>query len=142
MVDADVYEWAAQHRWYRKPDGYVVRNIPKEGGGQQTLSLHRAVMGLKPGDSQHVDHISHDLLDNCRTNLRLCSHAENHQNRRADRGASSRYRGVSWNREKQKWHAYGALDGHLHHLGFYTDEQEAADAAAAWRELHLPFTTN
>ena len=143
VVDAEDYAEVSRHRWYLKGE-YVSRNIPKEGGGQQGLPLHRFLLGLEPGDPRKVDHINHDPLDNRRCNIRICTHQQNHQNRRrtGDRDTSSRYRGVSYNRQKQRWHAYGCLGGQIHHLGFFTDEQEAADAAAAWRELHMPFTTN
>lgn len=141
VVDAEDYERVSAHRWYRKPDGYVVRNVAKEDGGQQTLSLHRFVLGLGPGDPEHVDHCNHDLLDNRRENLRRCTHQQNHENRRPNRGSTSRFRGVSWAKDRGKWKAYAKRDGIVHNLGYFDVEQEAADAAAAFRRQRMPFAT-
>ena len=43
--------------------------------------------------------------------------------------ASSRFWGVTWNREKKKWKAYyQAADGTTRHIGSFDDEEEAARA--------------
>jgi len=43
--------------------------------------MHRFIIGVE--DSKvHVDHINHDTLDNRKSNLRLCTHAENGRNRK------------------------------------------------------------
>ena len=46
---------------------------------------------------------------------------------------SSRFMGVSWNKDIRKWQAYIQVDGVQHHLGLFENEEEAArarDAAA------------
>lgn len=148
MVDAEDWPWLSHFKWYLKTDGYAIRNIrhPLRPGKQAEQQMARLIMGLGFGSPYKVDHIDHDTLNNCRSNLRVVTHAQNHQNRRAegDRGTSSRFRGVSFRKDKKKrpWHAYGCIDGKLKHLGFFEDEQEAADAAAAWRREHMPFSNN
>ena len=48
---------------------------------------------------------------------------------RAARPASSRFWGVSWNRQDQKWMAYYRdADGKQRNIGYYYDEEEAARA--------------
>lgn len=141
MVDAEDYYEISQHRWFKQPSGYVVRNIPHPDPDkkQTVMSLHRAVMGLKYGDSQKVDHIDHDLLNNRKANLRLCTHALNHQNRKSHKGSSSQYRGVGWRKDRGDWAAYGVLDGKQKHIGFFDDEDAAGLAAKQWRAEHMPF---
>ena len=38
----------------------------------------------------------------------------------------SKFRGVTWERSKQKWQARCCVNGHRHHLGFFTDDVLAA----------------
>jgi hypothetical protein len=151
VIDVEDYERLVAFDWHLKGNGYVVRNVPHPAGGrnrhgrirQTQLSLHRAVMGLRFGDPPKVDHRDHDPLNNRKSNLRIGTHAENLQNRRgANRGSSSKYRGVSWDREKRKWIAYGTLDGKFNYLGQYDEEEEAGKVAADWRREHMPFTND
>lgn len=53
---------------------------------------------------------------------------------------TSPHRGVSWDRRRRKWSAQAHLVGRKYHLGFFTVEQDAADAAAAFRAEHMPYS--
>lgn len=61
-------------------------------------------MGLPvSSDGREVDHPNHNGLDNRRCNLRVVTHAQNMQNRRANARFSSKYRGVFWHNFRQRW---------------------------------------
>jgi len=47
---------------------------------------------------------------------------------RLSRQSSSRYRGVGWNRQKQRWNARLWVEGGPKHLGFFAVEEDAARA--------------
>lgn len=132
LVDADMLSILAYRRkWYLHPGGYAISSAGGPG------LMHRFVLGVGKGDTDVVDHINGNRLDNRRRNLRaLASASENHQNRRALRG----YRGVSLDRGTGKWVAKASKDGERHYLGLYDDEVSAAQAVARWRQEHLPFT--
>lgn len=124
-----------QHKWFFDRDGYVRRSW-KEGGRVRNGFLHRIVLGLAPGDGR-VDHKSGDKLDCRRENLRVVTHQANMHNRGPLTGwGSSRHRGVT--RRKNGWEAAGRLNNRFHYIGLFPTEQEAADAAAAWRRAHMP----
>lgn len=97
-------------------------------------AMHRYLLGLSPGDAGCVDHIDGNGLNNQRANLRIATHAQNMQNQQS-RGGASQFRGVSWSTAKQCWAAKGC--GEL--VGWFDDELEAAIAAQAWRDEHMPF---
>lgn len=141
MVDAEDFERVAAHRWYMNSGGYVVRQVTVGRKKQRTLGLHRFIMGLEYGDPREVDHRDGNPLDNRRSNLRVCTHALNGENKRPACGRSA-YRGVSWSEERQRWVANGCLNYRQVYIGAFDTEQEAADAAAAWRKQHMPFSTN
>ena len=124
-----------EHRWYTQKDTrtyYVVRSVAKPGGGRTTQRLHRVILSRMLGREllrhEKVDHIDGNGLDNRRSNLRPATKAQNAQNKRPQVGCTSRYKGVSWHKQRQKWCARIGLNGKLKHLGLFKCELEAARA--------------
>lgn len=132
----DVDAHLAEHRWHLG-ERYVERSPPRPRTTTAKIRLHREVLGLKPGDAREGDHISGDRLDNRRSNLRITTHAENGQNVAKQPGRSSRYRGVAWHKKSGRWQARGRRDGRPVHIALFDDEEEAADAARAFRAQHM-----
>lgn len=135
LVDDEDFEWLNQWRWALTGDGcYVSRKYrvgPRSGNRTKTIRMHRAILGLDEGHPFHVDHLNHDGLDNRRGNLRVVTRFENMQNRLPQRGSSSRFRGVSWDRRRQRWAAETKLYGRRFWLGYFEDEAEAGRAVEA-----------
>jgi hypothetical protein len=127
----------AAYRWCLMPLGYVVRNLPRPAEG--CIYLHRAVLGLEPGDGLQADHITGDRLDNRRSNLRIVTNAQNSQNL-SSKGGTSRYRGVYWFADRGKWVAAVTLNGRRKTVGYFDSEDDAAHAASEYRRLHMPFS--
>lgn len=120
--------------WNLGTDGYA---YGREGGRQ--TAMHRLILGLRPGDGQDADHINGDRLDNRQSNLRVVTRAENLQNRTVPATGRSRFRGVGWSRHHGRWLAAASVKNQRVHIGLFDDELEAARAAQAWRDEHMPF---
>jgi hypothetical protein len=78
-----------------------------------------------------VDHINGDPLDNRKSNLRVCTQAENLRNRRKRaKPTSSKFKGVSRHTiSRQKpWLAKIKSDGKTIYLGTFETEEQAAEA--------------
>jgi hypothetical protein len=93
------------------------------------FTVHRIIYylhyGVWPGDF-HIDHIDGDRLNNRPENLRLVTHKQNLRSyRKTRKGASSKYRGVSWNTRANKYVAHIFHNKHIY-LGRFTCEKEAA----------------
>jgi len=127
--------------WSLDSHGYAGRSVHwRDASGKRhsrRVGMHRAILGLRPGDGKTVDHINHDKLDNRRSNLRVLSHADNNQNRKSGRGRS-RFRGVAWNARTQSWRAQAVVRGRCHYLGLFESELDAARAAEDFRKNHMP----
>jgi hypothetical protein len=71
-----------------------------------------------------VDHIDNNPSNNNLDNLQITTHR---QNISKDRKGSSKYTGVCWSKTSKKWKAGIKLNGEYKHLGYYTNEKQAAD---------------
>lgn len=121
IVDDCDFEWLNQYRWHLNK-GYVARTGPKK----RTIRMHREVMQTPVG--LLTDHINGNLLDNRRTNLRVCSPADNQHNSRKPRSNTSGFKGVYRGRNGNRWHARIGVNGETIHIGTF-DSPEAAHAA-------------
>jgi hypothetical protein len=118
------YTWRA---WMKRlPSGKIVgpyarRTVYMKEGRRGAQLMHTAITGWPM-----VDHINHDGIDNRRENLRPATIAQNNHNQRPRMGHSSRYKGVTWNRQRSKWQAAIKVKGENRYLGMYISEEEAA----------------
>jgi hypothetical protein len=137
IVDADDFDRVSQFKWcYNKNGkypGYAERkqHIGMKDGKQiqKRISMHRFIMGVE--DSKvHVDHMNHDTLDNRKSNLRLCTNAENGRNRKIQKGGSSKYKGVCKRRNNRvkAFEASIKFNKKTINLGMFATELEAAIA--------------
>jgi len=62
------------------------------------------------------------------SNVRWVTHQQNGMNRRGAQNGTSGYKGVSWKGEKGKWVAQIQVNGKKQHIGYFLDEQAAAQA--------------
>ncbi len=124
LVDAEDYYRLSQFQWFININSNTIYAVRKVRG--ISLMMHRDIMAAP--DHLFVDHIDHNGLNNIRSNLRLCSQAQNNCNKISTKGATSKYKGVSWNTAKKKWFAAIQHNGKKYRLGFFTDEIAAAIA--------------
>ena len=125
-IDGTDYELFCSHNWYlfkgRNTD-YLCTNI-RVDGKRRTAYLHRILLGCAKGEC--IDHIDGNGLNNQRDNLRACSRSENQCNQIKNKNTSSIYKGVSWNRNKQRWECYINKNHKRVHIGKFKSEIEAA----------------
>jgi hypothetical protein len=112
---------------------YAQRRVRKPDGRRTFQYLHRFILGLTD-PKVLVDHRNRYGLDNQRGNLRIASRSQNagNGNKRKD-GITSRFRGVFWRESHKMWCAQIQINHKRLHLGYFTDELNAArayDAAA------------
>ena len=121
LVDDCDFERLNQYRWHLNK-GYVATTGPKK----RTIRMHREVMQTPAG--MLTDHINGDLLDNRRTNLRVCNDVENQHNLRKARNNTSGFKGVCWSKNGKCWNARIGFKGKKIHIGSFRTPQEGAHA--------------
>ncbi len=130
LVDDADFESLSKFKWLAKKcrhkigiNFYAIRWIYCDGK-RLTVWMHRQIIGVE--EKFRTDHINGDGLDNQRSNLRPATATENSRNQRKRVGTSSRYKGVSWNREKRKWHCRIGVTKQIVQLGYFEKEEAAA----------------
>ncbi len=141
--DADLvrFKWRAQKSLYGY---YAARWNKKEDGTREYIYLHRVILSriLNRSINNHeqADHENNNKLDNRRSNIRLASVAENNRNIGISKNNTSGYKGVSWNKQHQRYEAYIWFNRKKRRLGLFDDPKEAHKAYCnAAKELHGEF---
>lgn len=141
LVDDADHDDLSKYRWSLTDRGYAVRGI-KTKNGTEKVYMHRYLLGLERGDGLQADHINGHKLDNRRENLRVADQFTQATNKPANKGSASKFRGVTFTRNRDgsvaKWRARHRIDNRSIDLGSFATEIEAAQAAAAWRAIHMP----
>ena len=115
---------------------YTKYNNGSDPSGKETIRLHDIILAGHP----MVDHENGDRLDNRKRNLRPCTSSQNNANRPSLAGSSSRFKGVTWDKSREKWMSAIMYGGKSKTLGRFDSEEAAArvyDANA--REIHGEF---
>lgn len=109
-------------------------------GKYRTYRLHRTILKQPRGNCLVVDHIDGDPANNCRSNLRVCTHGENARNQSRSMDNTSGFKGVSWHKQSKKWRAYITVNYKRIHLGLFDTPEAAHEAyARAAEQYHGEF---
>jgi len=122
IVDDEDFEWLSQYKWYALRTSRTVYATAKIN--RKTVLMHRAILNAGPGEES--DHADGDGLSNRRVNLRLCTRSQNQHNQRIHKDNTSGFKGVSWHKQKCKWHVQIQNNNKRIHLGYFTDPAQAA----------------
>lgn len=126
IVDDEDFEYLNQWKWYaNKMSGkyYAARNE-----NRKTVLMHRFLLS-EDALNKKIDHRDGDTLNNCRGNLRICSHSENMRNRISiSKNNTSGFKGVCWNKKSSKWHAQIRFETKKINIGFFDCKIQAAKA--------------
>lgn len=120
IIDDEDYDLIKDCKWQCRYDGYAVASKGRR--------MHRIIMGLSKRDKVWVDHINGDGLDNRKINLRVCNSTQNIANSKMRINNKSGFKGVYWNKERQKWSAQIKFHRKSTYIGHFNNIEEAAHA--------------
>jgi len=144
-VDDEDYEYLSRLKWTSSHKGrnfYAIRrqyiDERKENGLKKAtkISMHRVVMKVSDKNIL-IDHIDGDGLNNQKSNLRIVDYKENRRNSKKAENASSKYKGVSWLKCRNRWKATIYINGKNKQIGLYKDEIKAAMAYDEFAKTHF-----
>jgi hypothetical protein len=120
LLDDDIAEFLEAH-------GFAISVNRRNGQIEQTMAIIKlGRLICKPPKEKVVDHVNGNPLDNRRRNLRVCTQQQNRMNSRPQRNTSSKYKGVSRERDRNCWKAQIKVGKTNRQLGRFKDEKRAA----------------
>ena len=123
FIDLADYPLVSKYTWGISSNGYVISYSLRRKTGK-LIHLHRLLTDCPP--NMKVDHINHNRLDNRRENLRVCTSQQNNLNVRKYAKSTSKYKGVTYCKQLNKWRAKTKHLGKTISLGYYDTEEEGA----------------
>ena len=142
IIDEADWPLVSGFGWYAVKDRniwYAQANTSRKEGPRRTVRMHRLLLGLTDQKIK-IDHRDGNGLNNRRTNLRACTHAQNLWNTVAHANNTSGFKGVSWDKQSGRWKAQIRGDLKKKHIGYFSTPEEAYAAyCAAALELHGEF---
>lgn len=115
---------------YTDIHGYYYTMLYKNRKGK-TFRIHRLLAKYFLPDFQEelqVDHKDRDKTNNNLNNLRIVTHRENLCNQAKHKKCSSKYKGVTFDKNRNKFQASITINYKAIFLGRYKTEEEAAEA--------------
>jgi hypothetical protein len=119
LVDDEDYDYLNQWKWHTvfKSNN---RMYAAHKSGIHSTFMHRVIMNTP--SNKITDHIDHNGLNNQRSNLRVCTVAQNQMNKKPY--GVSKYLGVAFVKGKFRSQIRGG--GKYRYLGVFNDEKQAA----------------
>jgi len=116
IIDIEDKALILGHKWHLTNDNYVANS--------KFEYLHRVIMN--PELKEFVDHTEGNTLDNRKSKLRICSNAENLQNRvKLPSNNTSGIIGIMFEKRRGKWRVEIQANKKSNFIGYYETKDEA-----------------
>lgn len=122
FVDDGDLNFVLKRRWYKSQ----VRAGNYYAVTHDGVSMHRLILGTKKGVM--IDHADGCGWNNCRSNLRVATQSQNMANAKKKLNATSRFKGVIFDKHNGKFVARIKIAKKITFLGAFRNEEMAARA--------------
>jgi hypothetical protein len=133
LVDDCDFENLSKYNWSVTWQGarYYAHRFAVINGKRTDAKMHRELLGLGRNHLE-VHHKNGNGLDNRRGNLEILT-PQDHRSFHGDRASNtSGHRGISKNKNTNRWRVRVQRDGVIHYLGNFTMIQDAKIARDEW----------
>jgi len=139
IVSKEDYDLINKYKWC-KTNNYIASRI-----NNKNWYLHKYIMEIilnNTFDTHNncIDHIDNNTLNNRRDNLRIVSHSENNHNKEKKLNTSSKFKGVCWIKNKNKWRVSIKINKKSK-SAYYINEIHAAHHYNLWCQEYNFYTS-
>lgn len=118
--DLEDYNKIKDYCWFTNDGYFMARSL----NNNFITRIHRIIMNVSDPEIK-VDHIFHKKNDNRKSELRICSNAENCVNRIINKNNTSGKSGVHFRSDNNKWRARIWENGKCHSIGQFNTFEDA-----------------
>lgn len=128
QVSNSSFKEVSKYTWWLGRNGYATTQLKfPEKGRWIPVTLHRLLKGFPKG--VEIDHRDGNKHNYQLSNLRIATHQQNARNRpRQNNNMSSKYKGVTWHKDRNKWVARLQVLNKNLYCGIFSSEEDAARA--------------
>lgn len=135
MIDDENFDFLNQFVWKVIKKMKTYKDVQSTHFGK-IVRMSRLIMKITD-PKIFIDHIDGNTFNNQKSNLRLATPRQNSRNIGKRKGNyTSKYKGVNWNKVKNKWDSRIATDHGRVHVGYFDNE---IDAAKAWNNAAVKY---
>lgn len=130
MIDEEDFEKVNRISWHvrKGPKPYARGSIwNKKLKKNRLVYMHRYILDVLDTEDE-IDHIDGNGLNNQRSNLRFCTKSQNNHNVPKKPNSLSKYKGVTYQKDRKKWAAMITVNYKSIFLGRFRTESDAAHA--------------
>ena len=122
-VDDEDFERVNALKWSLS-NGYAHTNKGNSVKGNDHIYMHRFI--LNPGKGFEIFHKDGDRLNNQKNNFKITTPQQNLMMRKPRKSKTSKYKGVYWDKVRNKWAARIGINRKQKYIGRFDIEEEAA----------------
>lgn len=132
LVDDEDYDRINELKW-SMTRGYA-KAFKGIDGKTIMIRMHRMIMGLDNKDPRVIDHIDFNRLNNQKSNLRICTVADNNRHVKKREGCISKYIGVCRYKKDNtyRWRVQIQCNGVMYRSKRYEYTEKGEIEAAIW----------
>jgi len=128
LIDSEDYELVSKYKWTIWSHGKSGTLYATTNFNGETHLLHRFILGLKKHSKFIGDHKDGNGLNNCRSNLRICTQKDNSKNQKVSKLSVTGFRGVHWYKAYSCYMVQITVNYQKIFIGYFKDKIEAAKA--------------
>ncbi|MGH0943809.1 AP2/ERF family transcription factor [Bacillus mycoides] len=135
IVDDEDYERCMEHIWTGSVDGKTQIKVRSWLDKKKNIykSLQNFILNNNSKEKV-ITFMDGNQLNFQKENLKITNRKHVSRKRKGNNNSSSKYKGVSWDKSREKWRAAIMSNGKTMHLGRYDNED---DAALAYNEAAI-----
>lgn len=132
-IDDEDYDIISNYTWhinYHRKNVYAT-HVYRVNKKAVSIKMHRLILGFP---KEHIDHKDGNGLNNRKTNLRICTSAQNHHNRKIGSRNKSGFKGVCIHKRDKTYQASICVRGKYY---YSCGHKTALDAAKKYNEMAI-----